>query len=62
MGEALSTVSAELIVSLCHCSLDPRRPRESNVFSSLHWFSLKSGTGIPPVNHAQDARATTKLI
>jgi hypothetical protein len=21
-----------------------------------------SGTGVPPVNHAQDARATTKLI
>ncbi|PYS77276.1 MAG: hypothetical protein DMF70_16945 [Acidobacteria bacterium] len=24
-------------------------------------FSMKSGTGVPPVNHAQDARATTKL-
>ena len=24
------------------------------------WVSLKSGTGVPPVeNHAQDARATT---
>ena len=23
--------------------------------------SLKSGTGVPPVNHAQDARATFKV-
>jgi len=26
-----------------------------------YWFSLKSGPGVPPVNHAQDARATIKL-
>ena len=24
-------------------------------------LNMKSGTGVPPVNHAQDARATTKL-
>ena len=26
------------------------------------WVSLKGGAGVPPVNHAQDARATIKLI
>ena len=25
----------------------------------MYWFSLKSGTGVPPVIHAQDARATS---
>jgi len=26
------------------------------------WVRLKSGTGVPPVNHAQDARVTFKPI
>jgi hypothetical protein len=32
------------------------------MFSRGAWIIVKSVTGIPAVNHAQDARATLKLI
>ncbi len=30
--------------------------------NATYWFSMKSGTGVPPVNHAQDARATQRAL
>ena len=32
------------------------------LLKKTYWFGLKSGTGVPPVTHAQDARATGQSL
>ncbi len=54
-GTVLSVTKNDLIKNLA--GAEPIAPNATD-----RQANLKSGTGVPPVNHAQDARATPELL